>query len=278
MKYVTKLIKWFSSDTKYFPHYQASEFDYRILPCLPPPDHLIEPEVTLVSNKRYTFAEMFDCNGNFEAAYLSTECNYLTYITSFPGEALFEPGPIKLEISFGETVCTLGHFNADSLGMSSTIQFYDSGMAKHTIKEYSDSEIISVKEGWYDRQTSNNLYSEFESFKFEEWQDDFTDGFIMFDGGEWGLTVIYEDGTSKQSHGFIGNDETANWQQIRSFFNFPSTFNRRTNNKTSEESSSEIGWSTQRKNLLKYIAIYLVLPFTSLLLFMLWVWIYFGMS
>lgn len=278
MKYVTKLIKWFSNDTKYFPHYRLPEFDYMILSFVSPPDHLIEPEVKLDLNKRYTFVEMFDCNGDFEAAYLSTECDHLTYRTSFPGDALFEPGPIKLEISFGETIFTLGHFNADSLDKSSTIQFYDSGMARHTIKEYRDSEIISVREGWYDRQTSNNLYSEFESFKFEEWQEDFTDGFVMFDGGGWGLTVIYEDGTSKRSHGFIENDEISNWQQIRSFFNFPSTFNKRTNKKTSDESSPKIGLKTQRKNLLKYIATYLVLPFIALLIFMLWVWIYFDMS
>lgn len=278
MKYVTKLIKWFSSAPKYFLRYRFSEFDDMLLFFISPPDHLIDPEVTLDSNKPYTFVEMFNSNGYFEAEYLSTECNYFTYRTSFPGDALVEPGPSKLKISFEETIFTLGHFNADALGKSSTIQFYDSGMAKHTIREYRDSEIISVREGWYDRQTSNSLYSEFKSYKFEEWQEDFTDGYVMFDGGEWGLTVIYEDGTSKRSYGFIDKDEISNWQQIRSFFNFPSTFNRRTHRKTLDENSPEIDLRTQQKNLLTYIAIYLVLPFISLLLYMLLVWIYFGMS
>lgn len=276
MKYKNILIDWCSKNTKFVPDYQSPEYDYMVPAILPPSDYLSEPEPELDVNKRYKFTEMFDINREFEPAYLTTECNYLTYRTSFPGDALIEPGPCKLEIRFAEIKFTLGHFNADSWSKSSIIKFFDNGMAKHTIRSHRNSEIVSVADGWYDRQTSNCLYLEFKSFKSHEWSDDFTGGYIVRDGGEWRLTVINEDGTEKSSYGYIDKDETPNWQQVRSLFDFSSTFNRKSENKSPEQRSSEIDWKVQRNNLLKYITIYLALPFISLLLFMLWVWIHFG--
>jgi hypothetical protein len=276
MKYKNKLIKYFSKNTDFVRDNQSPEYDYMIPSILPPSEHLPELEPKLNVNKRYEFTEMFDSNGEFEPAYVITECNYLTYRTSFPGDALIEPGPCELEIRFAEIQFTLGHFNTDSWSKSSIIKFYDSGMAKHTIRSQQNSKIVSVAEGWYDRQTSNRLYSEFESFGFEEWKDDFTEGYVMFDGDEWRLTVINEDGTKKSSYGYIDKDKTPNWQQVRSFFNVSSTFNRQLNMKSPDECSPEIDWKVQRSKLFKFIAIYLMLPFIPLFLFMFWVWIHFG--
>lgn len=224
----------------------------------------------------YKFTEMFDSDGKFDGKYRIRECPYMTYIAAFPADALIAPGPPQLEVSFGSHICTLGHFGADIVSVSSTITFFEDGMAKQTIKKYRDSKIVGQEEGWYDRQTSNALLSEFKSFNFEEWTDDFTGGRIMFDGSEWALTATYVDGTTKRSHGFVDENEISNWEQIKSFFALPSDFHRGSVNGTKEEYYSKSDITMDIKELTKFIIIYLVIPFICLILFMLCVWIYFG--
>lgn len=200
----------------------------------------------------------------------------LTNHPSFTVEPSVAPGPSILQTTFNEVMYTLGQYNADSISVSSTIEFYENGIAKHTIKQYKDGSLTCSSEGWYDRQISDQLYSEFRSFKSEEWVEDQTDGFVMMDGAEWKLNTVQKDGSNKISYGYTGFNEMANFEQVRIFFGLPSTYKRETEQKSQETPQLVPCSREQYIALLKFITTYLMFPFICFLLFLVWVWVYFG--
>lgn len=237
-----------------------------------PPDHLMsQKDAEPIFDGPFRFIEMFDDNNEFKSEYRMKECKYLAYKTAFPLDALEAPCPPTLSVSL-HTFCRIGNLGFDFVSTSSTITFYGNEMAKHTIR---GSGRTRAKGGWYDRETSRALFSEFESFHFEEWEDDFDGGRIVFDGNEWSLTATYEDGHQKMSHGFLVENEPANWQQIHSYFGLSSNFHRTSLDGSNTEAVQTQFSDLDVKVLLRFITLYMIVPFLCLLMFLFWVWTYF---
>ena len=199
----------------------------------------------------------------------------LTNHPSFTVEPSVTPGPSMLNTTFYEVCYTLGQYNADYISISSTIAFHENGIAKHTIKHYKDGDLTYSSAGWYDHQISDQLYKEFQGFESEEWREDQTDGCVVKDGQEWKLTTVHKDGSTKTSYGYIGINKIADFEQVRSFFGFPSTY-KQESEKNAPESPQIMPCSREEYiALLKFIAAYLVFPFICFLLFLVWGWVYF---
>lgn len=247
-----------------------------IFDVLTPPDHLkVESDPEPLQNRPFMFIEMFDDSNEFKSEYRMKECKYFAYRTAFPLDALEAPCPPTLSVSLN-TLYMRGTFSFDFVSTSSTITFYGNGMAKHIMYESrGDFGEVSTKGGWYDRETSHALFSEFESFHFEEWKDDFTDGYMVYDGNEWSLTATYEDGRQKKAYGFLEWKEPANWYQIESYFGLSSDFHRIPLGIDQSFLDQPSPSKVDVKELSKFMLLYMGFPFFGLIVFLLWVWIYF---
>ncbi|MCT4776386.1 MULTISPECIES: hypothetical protein [Exiguobacterium] len=271
MKFIDSLLKKFDINKTFV---LKGYLWWKELICyiLSPPDHLkSQTDAEPIFKGPFRFIEMFDHENEFKSEYQMQECEVLTYGTTFPLDALEAPFPPTLSVSL-HTFCRIGNLGFDFVSTSSTITFYGNEMAKHTIH---GSRGTRAKGGWYDRETSRTLFSEFESFHFEEWEDDFDGGRIVFDGNEWSLTATYEDGHQKMSHGFLGENEPANWQQINSYFGLSSNFHRAPLGGSKDVPVQPSLPSVDVKELFKFMTLYMVLPLFGLIVFLFWVWTYF---